>query len=510
MNRLKEKIKKKWKVMTGLTVMFMLVFLVGFAVKAHFTTKAAGADEYTIQDSEGNIIIGQGSTSGSFSMKRGLDSLSAIRGLSSASDNITYNWHIPDTKTISFDNDSTDSTGAPLTNGSGNQVGLKVISTGTVSVTLTVTNNTTNVLQTFTIKVTVVFSISEYFDNSVTTAKFAVPCETEKNTALIMDYDAEIEFGKDSKTDTSKLNMIFGDATDELAVWSSDNSDVVEVKKEGKKNKSIRATGPGRTKLKVSYTVGLVKFNAEIAVYVRPTKITYSMKSNPTMDEEIDVSNTTNQASIPNGAYIDIKSNSINNPLEKINDKVVWVISKTKKGQSVLVSDSLGNKSDEYGDDARLEPVLGGTKYQLHAKAGIYNILFYVKGTYTSFDDVKEHQPKCELVNVAGGVQVSSNYEPKIRTINIGGNYNLSDAFNISLRDLDDLDIDFVKDDKNNNIDYHEYIDVNTTDWIVKAKKVGTTEFKVVPKPGHAGTSNIPGFNQISLHGQHLTQIIPI
>ena len=56
MNRLKEKIKKKWKVMTGLTAMFMLVFLVGFAVKAHFTTKAADARTYTIYDSAGKVL----------------------------------------------------------------------------------------------------------------------------------------------------------------------------------------------------------------------------------------------------------------------------------------------------------------------------------------------------------------------------------------------------------------------------------------------------------------------
>ena len=56
MNRLKEKIKKKWKVMTGLTAMFMLVFLVGFAVKAHFTTKAADKPVYTIKDDEGRNV----------------------------------------------------------------------------------------------------------------------------------------------------------------------------------------------------------------------------------------------------------------------------------------------------------------------------------------------------------------------------------------------------------------------------------------------------------------------
>lgn len=41
MNRLKDKIKKKWKTMAGMTVMLMFVFVVGFAAKAHFTSRAA-------------------------------------------------------------------------------------------------------------------------------------------------------------------------------------------------------------------------------------------------------------------------------------------------------------------------------------------------------------------------------------------------------------------------------------------------------------------------------------
>ena len=39
MNRLKDKIKKKWKTMAGMTVMLMFVFVVGFAAKAHFYIK---------------------------------------------------------------------------------------------------------------------------------------------------------------------------------------------------------------------------------------------------------------------------------------------------------------------------------------------------------------------------------------------------------------------------------------------------------------------------------------
>ena len=46
MNRLKDKIKKKWKTMAGMTVMLMFVFVVGFAAKAHFTSRAADDDRF--------------------------------------------------------------------------------------------------------------------------------------------------------------------------------------------------------------------------------------------------------------------------------------------------------------------------------------------------------------------------------------------------------------------------------------------------------------------------------
>ncbi|MDY5180331.1 hypothetical protein, partial [Butyribacter sp.] len=86
MNRLKEKIKKKWKVMTGLTVMFVLVFLVGFAVKAHFTTKAADADKpvYTITDDEGRNV------QSSMSVRRVTSKLSVA---GAKSENTTYTWN---------------------------------------------------------------------------------------------------------------------------------------------------------------------------------------------------------------------------------------------------------------------------------------------------------------------------------------------------------------------------------------------------------------------------------
>ena len=86
MNRLKDKIKKKWKTMAGMTVMLMFVFVVGFAAKAHFTSRAADDDrDYVVLDSTGRQM-----TSGQeYTMRRKQDQLSASGAQDS---NTTYTW----------------------------------------------------------------------------------------------------------------------------------------------------------------------------------------------------------------------------------------------------------------------------------------------------------------------------------------------------------------------------------------------------------------------------------
>lgn len=86
MNRLKDKIKKKWKTMAGMTVMLMFVFVVGFAAKAHFTSRAADDDrDYVVLDSTGRQM-----TSGQeYTMRRKQDQLSASGAQDS---NTKYTW----------------------------------------------------------------------------------------------------------------------------------------------------------------------------------------------------------------------------------------------------------------------------------------------------------------------------------------------------------------------------------------------------------------------------------
>ncbi len=476
MNRLKEKIKKKWKVMTGLTVMFVLVFLVGFAVKAHFTTKAADKPVYKITDDENRDV------KSSMSVRRVTSKISVT---GATSEKTTYTWKSLNDSILVLGADKKDTfTGSGLTN----EVDVTVKKTGTVALQLTIKNNDTGDVQSFSISVTVIFSINEYMSDNAVKAKMGRIYSTDDRKSLIMDSETELEFGKSAVDETSKLNMIFGDATDERASWSTSNPDVIDITRDGTKNKSVKAVGPGRATLSVTYTDGTSEFKDSITVYVRP-KVYYKESTSAAGTE---VTNSETGVNISNGEYIDCKAVFVANPLEAINNKLIWVISKNDTaGNKVLVRDSLGNSSKEYGDNAKLVYSSTANMYQLQAKAGIYTVQFYVAGTYKGFDEAQNNVPGCRPVNVGGGVSVKSEYGPKTKTINIGGKYNLSDAFNISLNDMNDLYTLKVKDAEGNDINYDDYISID--DWVVTAKKVGTVQFMVAPKDASITTSNIPG-----------------
>ena len=492
MNRLKEKIKKKWKVMTGLTVMFMLVFLVGFAVKAHFTTKAADADKpvYTITDDEGRKV------QSSMSVRRVTSKISVA---GATSENTTYTWKSKNDSILVLGAGKTDTvTGSGLTN----DVDVTVKKTGTVALQLTIKNTDTGDVQNFTISVTVIFSINEYMSDNAVEAKMDQIFKSDERNSLIMNAETELEFGTSAVNETSKLNMIFDDATRKEASWSTSNPDVIDIVRDGTKNKSVKAVGPGRATLSVRFVDGSSEFKDSITVYVRPK--VYHKKTTGSAGDEVGVkdegSNAKPAVNISNGEYIDCKAVFTANPLEAISNKLVWVISKGEGDKKVLVRDSLGNKSDEYGDDAKLVYSSSANMYQLQAKAGIYIVQFYVAGTYKGFDEAKKNQPGCRPVNVGGGVQVASKYEAKSITVNIGGTYNLSDAFNISLKDLKEcMDINpFEYVDSSGNkqkVDYNQYISIK--DWVISAQKVGTTKFKVTPKTGVV-SPNIPGFQNFN------------
>ena len=437
MNRLKEKIKKKWKVMTGLTAMFMLVFLVGFAVKAHFTTKAADARTYTIYDSAGKVL-----TSGQEYTMRRLNDLFTVTG---AQDSQTkYEWQSLKPDVLLIGQAGTNNyVGTPVTTtGTTGSIATKALIQGSAGLRLTVTENINGVETTksFTFTINVQFSINESLDPT-TGVEMTKVFDTDDRKAIIMDYHSatttRLEFGTSASDSTqkTKLNFMFGNAQN--GDWVSSNKDVVKVE-----GKGIVAIGPGRAKLTVTYqeTGDTVSYTDEIWVYVRPEVKYESADGSGTANGQIVNSDVYSPSLVVRtGDYLDCQAKFESNPNESISSKLVWVISKEIGSKKVLIKDSLGNSTAEYKDDAELVWLPSLRKYQLKAKAETYIVQFFVAETYPGFDNLDNSAGKkyhCDPVNIAGGVQVKTNYETKNVTINIGGHYDLTNAFNISLSAL--------------------------------------------------------------------------
>lgn len=68
---------------------------------------------------------------------------------------------------------------------------------------------------------------------------------------------------------------------------------------------------------------------------------------------------------------------------------MTWVIAKRSGTTRTLVRDSLG-RTGTNGDDANLIYDSSTNTFRLDAKAGQYIVMFYVKGTYTTFEDAQD------------------------------------------------------------------------------------------------------------------------
>lgn len=499
MNRLKEKIKKKWKVMTGLTVMFMLVFLVGFAVKAHFTTKAADAPEYKIYDGTAKEMQ-SGQT---YIMRRKLDQITA----SGAQDaNTTYEWESLDTTVLKIKKTTDTAYGASATTtGVNSTINTQALTYGEAGLLLTVTEtiNGVKTSTSFHFTIDVKFSINEYL-RSFTGVDMVKICDDDDRKAIIMDYhkdstkNATVKFGtsSDDEQQKNKINLMFGDAT--KGDWVTSNKDVVQVKDGG-----IVAIGPGRAKLTVTYKGSdMTKSDTDsIWVYVRPEVIFQSADGKNTADGE--VLNSTEYSDsiiVKTGDYLDCQAKFDSNPNESISSKLIWVISKEvggSGGKKVLIKDSLGNYSDEYKDDAELVWSPSLKKYQLKAKAETYTVQFFIVGTYPGFENLENsigEKYHCDAVNIAGGVQVKTNYESKEININIGGSYSLSDAFNISLAALKNNFDGEIFVDRQQGIDGTKVIDFSSDTWNITTKTTGTATLTVKRRSQQSPETNIPEF----------------
>lgn len=498
MNRLKELIKKKWNIMVGLTVMFIFVFVVGFAAKAHFTSKAADdTRDYVVLDSTGRQM-----TNGQeYVMRRKLDQIS----VSGAQDADTkYTWRSLNATVLKISSSMGNYSDTVTTTGITSTLYTEAEMYGSAGLTLTITEkiNGVEVSQTFNFTINVTFSINEYLVSS-TGIEMTKIFDSDDRKSIIMDYhrdtETRLEFGTDAtdSTQNQKLNLMFGNATN--GDWNTSNKDVVKVE-----NGGIVATGPGKAKLTVTYKgEDMTKSDTdEIWVYVRPEVIYQSGDGTGTESGKIVNSDVYTQSLVvKTGDYLDCQAKFDNNPNESIGNKLVWVISKEvggNTGKKVLIRDSLGNTGSDDKDDASLVWYPSLKKYQLKAKAETYIVQFFVVDTYPGFDNLEVSTGKkyhCDPVNIAGGVQVKTNYEEKNVTINIGGHYDLTDAFNISLKGLTENFNGTIDVDPDAGIDGSKIIDFDNSTWSITTKSTGKASLTVTRNAQQSANTNIPEYD---------------
>ncbi len=389
--------KKKW------AIGVMLVCFVAFCIfMGYENRKSSHAAEYIIRDSEGNEV------SGSYELRRAVETF-YLDGFASGDQ---VKWSSLNTEILSV-NAATANTST---------VEVTVNSIGAVALRAVVTH-TDGTEETFTASINVQFSINEFLNNN-TPVKINRVLPNDSRRSIVMNYNDILYLGKSAKTERDRLNLIFGDATDVNAVWSTANSDIIRLNNSND-GSLIKAVGAGRTDLTVTYRDGIHEYTDTIKVYVRP-------EIRKDDDKGAVIGTDSTPVLMENGDKIWVSALYATNPLEGILDKVTWVIVKRSGETRTLVRDSLGNKGAD-GDSANLVFNANNGTFRLDAKAGQYIILFYVRGTYKDFETAQdpEYVLGCEPVFV--NVDVNSNFTDKDVTISIDGNYDLSEAFNISL-----------------------------------------------------------------------------
>lgn len=449
------RIRDKKKRIAGTILLFFVLFLA--AGVYHQKSDVTRADDCIIRDSEGKEVTEQ------YDLHRATDTFS-VYGASSTD---TFLWTSANDTILTVDSATARSS----------TVRVNAIAIGDVALNLKITH-ADGTIEDIGISIRVSFSINEYLNATDKSVSIVRVNESDERKSIVMDYDSTLYFGKNAKTDTNKLNLIFGDATQ--ASWTSSNSDVVRVNSSAE-NPLIKAAGAGRAKLTVSYTDGAQEYTDTIYVYVRP-RLTYK--------DNIVGAGTDGPAAVTmeNGDKLGVSALFYSNPLESISDKLVWVIAKDVGENTVLVRDSMGNKGAD-ADDANLVFNSTSCTYRLDAKAGIYKVLFYVVGSYSDFDSVQANQPGCAPVSL--GVTVNSDFTDKDVTVNIGGNYSLADAFNIPLSTLKNNFTVTVENNPDNCTSY------SSQTMKITALKEGKATFTVT-KNAHTSV-DIPGLTRESV-----------
>ena len=447
---------KKWKGRrwhVGVAALFAILFIVAFSFRSDKRTEAA--NNYSFQNSSGSTV----NEGGTFTMRRSSERYTLL-GLDSTD---TCQWVSMDTNVLTVR--------AGTGSGPGNAT-LDVVGPGEVAINVTVTHaDGTSELVSMTIDV--VFSINEYLTGGSTSGVYMEKIYAEdERKALYMNYNSTLSLG-DSSADSTHLKLVFGNALN--ADWSSSNVDVVAYN-EG--SHLLKATGAGVATITVSYTEGTTTYTDQMKVYVRPTL--YDENG----DEIAGTTNSPNSVEVNNKDKIGISVIDDAHPEIAIADKVTWVISKGVGEQAVLVRDSLGHKGED-ADEAQLIYIPSTKEYRIEAKAGIYNIQFYVKGTYTTFEESKTNPSSIPTVNLSTKVRCS--FEDKTVTLPLGGSYNLADAFNIP---LDVLKQNFTA--RLTGTTSSTYLSLDEINMKVDTIKLGTGTLTVTPNAGVA-LSDIPG-----------------
>lgn len=511
--------RKKWKYIAGITAVLAVAFSICLLYQDKMKSKAADGDEdtYIFLNEAGSTI----QNGGTFTIRRRTEQFRVRMGSGAAvSGKVT--WSIMGSNgPVSFYH--TGST-AP-TSVTGPDVRLQVDSIGVATILCDIDTNGDNVTDiSLMMVVDAVFSINENLSNdSLSTANhvamnYIYPGDERK--AIIMDCGATLQIGNDN-TLSSELKLIYGNATD--GVWSTSNTDVFSIgEKTGDGTNAkipIVATGVGVATLSVTYQDpgDLTRtYSDSLQVYVRP-KISKKEKDpdgNETGNwEDIagGIGTVSNTATVNNGDVLRISVLSAQHPEISLSDKMVWVISKGRGDDEVLVRDSLGNKGNG-ADDAKLTPyedaASGVRGYRVDAKAGNYNLYFYVKGTYTTFKGKSSNT--CTSVNLS--LAVNCNFGDKNETVELGGFYSLSEALNIPLDVLQEyFTVRWVTDSTGNPVGGGDnYIDLRTGKddlWRAYANKgqLGTATFEV--EFNQSSTITIPGMPAPNAAGHRVATI---
>lgn len=436
MKELKKFLKKRWVWGIGVFVLFTLLFTSFFALKESGIIFAAPGDENEVQGYRFVTPDGIVDDNAQILLRRRKGNIRIIPGTASGTPT-KYKWSSNNADIIDITSDADGEAVTAVNIEAGNKAGL-----ATITVEMEYTDDANNVTtKTAILLIEVKFMISEDFPSQTgpgTSTFMAKLNDSDEKKALIMNYESVVSVGAaDAGSGTSLVKPVFGDLA--KASWSSSNDDVVKYDEE---NHRIQAVGAGSARLTVSYTVGADTYTEYLDVYVKP-QLTVPDADDPNnivvvggVDEDNNVNNPTGTVTVENGDKIGVSVLNAVRPELAVGDKIVWVISRGEGENAELVRDSLGN-TGESADDANLVYIKSEKAYRLDAKAGVYNIQFYVKGTYTNFEDTKEPLSISSRIGSMNLItSVKCVYEDTTITLNIGSSYSLADALNMPLNML--------------------------------------------------------------------------